>query len=128
MAQEEFQESDTIFRDIVGFSGGDAKTTCHIAGYSDYKKLGISNSFKRKNRSVPINIPEIHSDTKFGYEYDEEDDSNFGTIMPPHEILGRRITGKMAFSVCSENGRTLKGRHMCEIRNSILRLTGFLET
>lgn len=128
MAQEEFQESDIIFGDIVGFSGGDDNNTCCIAGYSDYKKSGNNNSFKRKKKSIPINIPEIHSNREFGYEYNEEDDSNGGKITPPHEILGRRITRKMAFSVCSGNGSTLKGRHLCEIRNSILRLTGFLET
>lgn len=129
MAKEEFKESDTIFGDIVGFSDGDANTTCRIAGSSDYKKSGNSDSFKRKKRSVPINIPKIHFDKEFGYEYDEDDDdSNGGRITPPHEIMGRRISGKMAFSVCSGDGRSLKGRHMCEIRDSILRLTGFIET
>lgn len=118
MALEEFQESDTIFDDIVGLSDGDANTTC------GYKKSGNNEKLRRKKKSVPMNIPGNHSDNEYEYMYDEDD----GRITPPHEIVGRRITAKMAYSVCSGNGRTLKGRHMCEIRDSILRLTGFLET
>ncbi|KAA0052585.1 Senescence regulator [Cucumis melo var. makuwa] len=58
-------------------------------------------------------------------EWNSEDNNN---IVPPHVIIGRRVAGKMAFSVRSGNGRTLKGRDLSEVRNSILRMTGFLET
>lgn len=59
-------------------------------------------------------------------EFEEEYED--GKIIPPHVIVGRRIAGKMAFSVCTGNGRTLKGRDLSQVRNSILRMTGFLET
>ncbi|KAH1148450.1 hypothetical protein GLYMA_15G226000v4 [Glycine max] len=48
-------------------------------------------------------------------------------MTPPHEIVKRRVAAKMAFLVCTGNGRTLKGRDLSQVKNSILRLTGFLE-
>ncbi|XP_047310008.1 uncharacterized protein LOC124913644 [Impatiens glandulifera] len=51
-------------------------------------------------------------------------------VVPPHLIIRRRLVSarKMAFSVCTGNGRTLKGRDLSQVRNMILRMTGFLET
>ncbi|KAH1063490.1 hypothetical protein J1N35_028477 [Gossypium stocksii] len=57
----------------------------------------------------------------------EADELEGGELVPPHVILERRVAGKMAFSVCSGNGRTLKGRDLCQVRNSVLRMTGILE-
>ncbi|KAJ4849980.1 hypothetical protein Tsubulata_004875 [Turnera subulata] len=83
----------------------------------------------KKPRSVPVEIPSNvfqfadfeHDD--FEGEFDEDD------LVPPHVIVGRRIySGKMAFSICTGNGRTLKGRDLSEVRNSILRMSGFLES
>ncbi|KAK3206680.1 hypothetical protein Dsin_020726 [Dipteronia sinensis] len=90
------------------------------------KKSSLSNS-----NSVPvdINIPVnlfhyVDSTDEFEEEYLDD-----GEITPPHVIVGRRLFAeKMAFSVCSGNGRTLKGRDLSRVRNSILRMTGFLET
>ncbi|KAG8380116.1 hypothetical protein BUALT_Bualt07G0160200 [Buddleja alternifolia] len=43
--------------------------------------------------------------------YDRDD----GKLVPPHVIIGWRVTGKMmVFSVCTGNGRTLKGRDLSE--------------
>ncbi|PKA65347.1 hypothetical protein AXF42_Ash005680 [Apostasia shenzhenica] len=48
---------------------------------------------------------------------------------PPHVVAerSRAAKGEMAFSVCTGRGRTLKGRDLRQVRNSVLRLTGFLE-
>ncbi|KAL8103544.1 protein S40-1-like [Apium graveolens] len=123
LAPDEFQESDIIFQDSFGFSDGDADTICCITNYSGYQNSRSIEDFKRKKKSVPIDIPQIHCDNKFANEYDEGDRK----IMPPHEILVRRMAGKMAFSICSEDERTLKGRRLWKIRDFILRLTGFIE-
>ncbi|KAF3552415.1 hypothetical protein DY000_02008926 [Brassica cretica] len=73
--------------------------------------------------SLPVNIPGRR------YSEDEEYSEDGGRRMvPPHLIVGRRIeSGQMAFSVCTGQGRTLKGRDLSRVRNSVLRLTGFLE-
>ncbi|XP_061356073.1 protein S40-1-like [Gastrolobium bilobum] len=76
---------------------------------------------KTVKNSVPVNIPE-RMPRWLGFGEEEEEG-----MVPPHVIVGRRIDGKMASSVCTGNGRTLKGRDLSQVRNSILRLTGFLE-
>ncbi|XP_020221826.1 uncharacterized protein LOC109804416 [Cajanus cajan] len=77
---------------------------------------------KRAASSRPVSIPEKAQRWNSGEEDAEEEE-----MTPPHEIVRRRVAGKMAFSVCTGNGRTLKGRDLSQVRNSILRLTGFLE-
>ncbi|GKC48772.1 senescence regulator, partial [Tanacetum coccineum] len=111
-----------------------SKTTLsNINNINQNIKVKDSNDIKSKikkkkqtsdtinNKSVPVNIPKretclIHPSC---YEEDAE-------IIPPHVIVGRRR--EMACSVPSGNGRTLKGRDLSHVRNSILRMTGFLET
>ncbi|KAJ8483555.1 hypothetical protein OPV22_016040 [Ensete ventricosum] len=58
---------------------------------------------------------------------DDGDGGGGGEMIPPHLIVASRMADKMAFSVCVGNGRTLKGRDLRRVRNSVLRLTGFLE-
>ncbi|KAM3412040.1 hypothetical protein ACQJBY_003602 [Aegilops geniculata] len=51
--------------------------------------------------------------------------------VPPHVLAERRrrLAGRStaAYSMCSGKGRTLKGRDLRNIRNLVLRLTGFIE-
>ncbi|XP_019082514.1 PREDICTED: uncharacterized protein LOC109125381 [Camelina sativa] len=82
---------------------------------------------KALSSSLPVNIPE-----NMFRRYVEKEEEHFDggeEIVPPHIMVGRRIQGggQMAFSVCSGSGRTLKGRDLRRVRNSVLRLTGFLE-
>ncbi|KAG2303902.1 hypothetical protein Bca4012_062933 [Brassica carinata] len=75
--------------------------------------------------SLPVNIP---GDMMRRYSEDDEEFDGGRKMIPPHLIVGRRMeSGQMAFSVCTGNGRTLKGRDLSQVRNSVLRLTGFLE-
>ncbi|OMO82802.1 Senescence regulator [Corchorus olitorius] len=113
MAEEEFQESEVIFSDQMSNHYEDYSISANddAAGgggggaYFDYRGFSKNGGFD---------------------DFEEEEDDE-GEIVPPHVILGRRIAGKMAFSVCTGNGRTLKGRDLSQVRNSILRMTGFLE-
>ncbi|KAJ3703991.1 hypothetical protein LUZ61_007696 [Rhynchospora tenuis] len=80
-----------------------------------------------------------YNNTGLNMQYDEGDDDGDDyngvhvtlgkdmRIVPPHLLIPRRNADKMAFSVCVGNGRTLKGRDLRITRDSILRLTGFLE-
>lgn len=115
---EEFDESEVVFNfcDEVG-CGGDFQLNS-----KEFKREKMK-SIKKQNSTVPVSIPENVS----WLRYDLEDCD--GEMVPPHVIVGRRVAGKMmAFSVCTGNGRTLKGRDLSQVRNSVLRLTGFLET
>lgn len=133
---EEFQESEIIFSDnncydfqemIVSPTDGNL-----LASNNKSTKNTIRNKNKNKKNlssSLPVNIPEsfFQFRERDFLEEDENDDVD-GELVPPHVIVGRRIAGKMAFSVRTGNGRTLKGRDLSQVRNSILRMTGFLET
>ncbi|GMI77707.1 hypothetical protein like AT1G29640 [Hibiscus trionum] len=138
MAAEEFQESELIFSDNTT----DIHATHHQeddgdggGGYFDYRTVFSQKektNNKKKNEvaasSLPVSIPRRHGSSVFHYRGgDSEEEDGEGEMVPPHVISGRRIAGKMAFSVCTGNGRTLKGRDLSRVRNSILRMTGFLE-
>ncbi|XP_041993440.1 uncharacterized protein LOC121744065 [Salvia splendens] len=121
---EEFDESEVVFSfcDEVGGGGGDFQLNS-----KEFKRKKMKTSVKKQKSTVPVSIPENVSWLR--YADPDLEDCGGGEMVPPHVIVGRRVAGKMmAFSVCTGNGRTLKGRDLSQVRNSILRLTGFLET
>ncbi|OIW14043.1 hypothetical protein TanjilG_11388 [Lupinus angustifolius] len=79
------------------------------------------NGDKKVASSLPIRIPERMLNCLL-------DDDDGEMVVPPHVMVERRNSGrKMAYSLCTGYGRTLKGRDLSRVRNSILRMTGFLE-
>ncbi|KAJ1263774.1 hypothetical protein BS78_09G212500 [Paspalum vaginatum] len=51
-------------------------------------------------------------------------------IVPPHVLVARRRLGggrTAAYSMCAGKGRTLKGRDLRDVRNLVLKMTGFIE-
>ncbi|KAL8460779.1 hypothetical protein ACS0TY_031540 [Phlomoides rotata] len=122
---EEFEESEVVFQENVE-DGSDFDLNIRESRKDKAKRKKLKTS--RKN-SVPVSIPENVSRNAWLRCMDSDLDGGDGEMVPPHVIVGRRVAGKMtAFSVCTGNGRTLKGRDLSEVRNSILRMTGFLET
>ncbi|KAL1192577.1 Protein S40-1 [Cardamine amara subsp. amara] len=88
----------------------------------------LSSPVAAFSSSPPVNIPKNMMRRYSSEEEEEYSDEGGRKMIPPHVIIGRRIEGgQMAFSVCTGNGRTLKGRDLSRVRNSVLRLTGFLE-
>ncbi|KAG2326831.1 hypothetical protein Bca52824_009559 [Brassica carinata] len=125
---EEFDESEVVFSQ--DFKRDDENETCQF-GVKEMKKK-TSRIIKRRteelSRSLPVNVPENMFRRYIGKEEEDEYSGGGGEIVPPHVIVGRRIQGgEMAFSVCTGSGRTLKGRDLSRVRNSVLKLTGFLE-
>ncbi|XP_054776309.1 protein S40-1-like [Prosopis cineraria] len=138
---EEFQEADVIFSDRycmnphrTASSDGEDDDRIGISQTElDSRRSKLKRSKKKKKEkkkemanSMPVNIPErifrrTDSDDQLEEEWKDEG------MVPPYVIVNRRIARKMAFSVCTGNGRTLKGRDLSQVRNSILRMTGFLE-
>ncbi|KAH0760373.1 hypothetical protein KY290_016446 [Solanum tuberosum] len=139
--EEEFQESEVIFHENIENEENDRD-------YYEFQNRDLisSNSrdsqsrkrLKKISNSVPISIPDNLSRNNLWFKHVKNNELNFfedeeygddGEMVPPHVITGRRIAGKMmSFSICSGYGRTLKGRDLSQVRNSILRMTGFLET
>ncbi|KAJ3695117.1 hypothetical protein LUZ60_000494 [Juncus effusus] len=93
---------------------------------------GAQSASEEIRVSAPINIPNSRETTHADFDLDSEeghqDDNNDGgrKIVPPHIIIARRFADQM-FSVCFGNGRTLRGRDLINFRNSIFRMTGFIE-
>ncbi|KAJ4771452.1 hypothetical protein LUZ62_055709 [Rhynchospora pubera] len=87
------------------------------------------------NNSAPSSPIAIQSSPSSlgNYLYGEDkdngwDDDEFGELVPPHVLVDRRRNnGEMAFSLCSGQGRTLKGRELRQLRNTVWRLTGFMD-
>lgn len=126
MAEEEFQEADVVFSD---HDGGDDRREVILKPELKSRRSKSSKRSRKKEKaiSLPMKIPErIFRRTCSDDQQLEEEWSDEGMV-PPYVIADRRVAGKMAFSVCTGNGRTLKGRDLSEVRNSILRMTGFLE-
>ncbi|KAK4259476.1 hypothetical protein QN277_005802 [Acacia crassicarpa] len=131
---EEFQEADVVFSDYRQNYPGAATSDVEDDHRSDIlQRSKLKRTKKKKSKkkemanSMPVNIPErIFRRTDSDDELLEEEWEDEGMV-PPYVIVNRRVAGKMAFSVCTGNGRTLKGRDLSQVRNSILRMTGFLE-
>ncbi|KAK4775427.1 hypothetical protein SAY87_023388 [Trapa incisa] len=145
----ELQESDIIFSsmwssgELLDRYGMPPVVVVVDESACDHKSTSRNTTGKEMVfRTVPIDIPCRLRHQKWksagsrssasrghrfqGYEGGEDDED--GEMEPPHVIMGRRIAGKVTFSVCTGMGRTLKGRDLREVRNSILKLTGFLES
>ncbi|KAL0407462.1 UNVERIFIED_CONTAM: hypothetical protein Slati_4060100 [Sesamum latifolium] len=139
---EEFQESEVIFGECV--EDEERESGCcnfplssrpppESRGYCINNSKGKRKKLKvihNKKSSVPVNIPERNAWFRYVESSSDIEGGDDGEMVPPHVIIGRRVpAGKvMAFSLCTGKGRTLKGRDLSEVRNSILRMTGFLET
>lgn len=101
-----------------------------------------------KRSSAPVTIPSNRQTRFYGHDHyvggalyhgdkiyggDDDDDGHKDDdddeIVPPHEYIARRLarTQISSFSVSEGIGRKLKGRDLSQVRNDVLRKTGFLE-
>ncbi|XP_010272752.1 PREDICTED: uncharacterized protein LOC104608450 [Nelumbo nucifera] len=135
--EEEFQESEVFWPDLHHRRGDDARRTVDHddddGSYVNSRQRLWRKKVKNTSSSVPATIPETMAAGRAWLHFQDSDDGDDdyfgdGEMVPPHLLVARRLDGKMAFSVCTGNGRTLKGRDLRQVRNSILRLTGFLES
>lgn len=123
---EEFQESDVIFSDEYDSS---SSYGTHKFNFNNRVQLDRNKVRGKKQNSVTLSIPIcIPSNISVRTDSDSDDDDDDDDVLPPHLIVARRIEERMAFSIWSGYGRpALKGRELSQVRNSILRMTGFLE-
>ncbi|KAK7396709.1 hypothetical protein VNO78_17867 [Psophocarpus tetragonolobus] len=106
---------------------------------SDYLPQSASASASAPSRkfqqSAPMKVPILLSAAAsrrtnvhdFSRVLDDNDDDD--EMLPPHEIVlrGSGVSPKTTFSVLEGVGRTLKGRDLRQVRNAVLRQTGFLD-
>lgn len=99
---------------------------------SDY--LAQSAPARKFQQSAPVKVPILiaagasrrRNADDFAGVVDDDDDEE---MLPPHEIVARGsgVSPKTTFSVLEGVGRTLKGRDLRQVRNAVLRQTGFLD-
>ncbi|KAH6795920.1 hypothetical protein C2S51_036906 [Perilla frutescens var. frutescens] len=86
---------------------------------------------KKSKKDLWDDACDAHSDhgSEVGAVKIDDDGEEEGEMAPPHEYLARRLerTRIASHSMCEGVGRTLKGRDLRKIRNSILTKTGFIE-
>ncbi|WJX22535.1 hypothetical protein P8452_11827 [Trifolium repens] len=119
---EEFFESEVLFSNQIqfGFEEKELLMVKKMETEADHH-LDAEKEKKVVARSKPMNIPEGKF-KRFDNGYEDG-----GEMVPPHVIMARRLAEKMTYSMCHGNGRTLKGRDLSRVRNSVLRMTGFIE-
>ncbi|XVF33981.1 hypothetical protein REPUB_Repub18cG0017700 [Reevesia pubescens] len=109
----------------------------------DWSKISRNKLKKDSSRNASWHDDEdIGDDGGNGYEDDgdgvmngfrdsdnEEEDDEYNSKVPPHEILARRLARSQisSFSIFEGVGRKLKGRDLRKVRNAVLTKTGFLE-
>ncbi|XP_010916184.2 protein S40-3 [Elaeis guineensis] len=128
---EEFQEADVLWSHD-NLNGGDdddmvskkQPSTQPRAPWKESAPVDIPKAGRSWARSCTCHHYDINSEDGDG-DHDDLGNNNHRDHekIPPHIIVARRTDDKMAFSVCTG----LKGRHLRHVRNSILRMTGFLE-
>ncbi|KAL7142552.1 hypothetical protein ABFS83_08G130900 [Erythranthe nasuta] len=122
---EEFEESEILFEESRDDDQVSTVSSDLPLDSPESRRKKINDREKRRS-SAPVRIP---AKNNWFRHVELEYSGGDGEMVPPHVIIGRRVAEKiMAYSLCTGNGRTLKGRDLSEFRNSILRLTGFLET
>lgn len=97
----------------------------------DWSKIYGKNS-KTGSR---LDVDHDHNDNDHDHDHDvgsdgdDDDDDDDGKVMPPHEWMAKKLarSNTFSFSVCEGAGRTLKGRDLSRVRNTVLTKTGFLE-
>ncbi|KAJ3678928.1 hypothetical protein LUZ61_021092 [Rhynchospora tenuis] len=107
--------SDSIFSEqtISNCIDGRTRDSQHGSGSSPSSPVTIPGS-----SDLPLS-PESRK-----WPYEEE----CNELVPPHVMLSRRSSDeKVAFSLRTGQGRTLRGRELWHIRNAVWKMTGFLD-
>ncbi|GJM89548.1 hypothetical protein PR202_ga05752 [Eleusine coracana subsp. coracana] len=141
-AMEEFQEADILWpgsgdkqQDITSVTKDDDATSIALPS-----KLMVSpppepsasvEISRRKRRCRPWASEHAMFDELTAVINDEEARDDLTMIVPPHVLVARRRLGgggrTAAYSMCAGKGRTLKGRDLRDVRNRVLKMTGFIE-
>jgi len=115
MVEEELYECEVLWPETR--HGGGAPG--NLMGSSAVAAPRVSRNHRRS--SAPVDIPRGRC-----ADLDDEDEDDGGAMVPPHLMVSRRWSeGKAAFSLRSGPGRA--HRDLSHLRNSVLRMTGFIE-
>lgn len=125
------------------FSGSSTSSSAFSILPSSPKKIRRGNDITVLPSAAPVDIPDwskiygmsgkkVMRDGSYKGDCGDDEDDDDGDDdekIPPHEWIARKLARSQisSFSVCEGMGRTLKGRDLSKVRNSILTKTGFIE-
>uniref|UniRef100_A0ACD5T877 Uncharacterized protein n=1 Tax=Avena sativa TaxID=4498 RepID=A0ACD5T877_AVESA len=135
--EEELQEADVLWPSYYPDHLCDSLV-------DDYGRSNVDGDMARPPElSAPVGVPGRKrrsrswspSDGSSGGDDDGDGDvgcaNDAKRAVPPHVLAERRrrLAGRStaAYSMCAGKGRTLKGRDLRNVRNLVLRMTGFIE-
>ncbi|CAN6336998.1 unnamed protein product [Urochloa humidicola] len=142
---EEFQEGEILWPSTNDHDNNDkdgVEKTSPFQASSEPPASPPVEISRRKRRCRPWAAPPeyVTFDQETGGSDGEEDGGCTGdpeqrsakglVVVPPHVLLARRrlLGGRTAaYSMCAGKGRTLKGRDLRDVRNLVLKMTGFIE-
>ncbi|XP_051149613.1 uncharacterized protein LOC127264201 [Andrographis paniculata] len=127
---ESRRKPDAIIQKSAFPSSPPASETRDIPAIPRPQSHSQSMPIRRFQQSAPVNVPMMTRKPRNGGELAEVDLDDDDEILPPHEIVARgsfRNDKTTTFSVLEGAGRTLKGRDLRQVRNAVLRHTGFLD-
>ncbi|XP_057544038.1 protein S40-3-like [Amaranthus tricolor] len=123
---DEFEESEIMFSDYS------TDQSVESNGIQSDDVMRWKHCSLKKKSSIAINIPVISSSFRddeqmvsINSSFDHHDIINMDDEMmkmPPHVIIEKRDNEEVVRSFSP-----MKGKNLCKVRNSILRMTGFLE-
>ncbi|KAJ3678932.1 hypothetical protein LUZ61_021096 [Rhynchospora tenuis] len=121
---EEFLESEVVWPENL-----QANSVCYETITNPANQQTTALNYSNGNTaSTPITIPGTSSSTLSCGQADWCKEECTDEQVLPHVLVSRRKnTGKLAFPLCSGQGRTLKGRDLRDVRNAVWRMTGFLD-
>ncbi|XP_066309571.1 protein S40-3-like [Miscanthus floridulus] len=129
-AAEELYESEVLWPEAP-HGDGDATPSCSSSSRSRAPApRGVPESERPIHPSSrPVDIPRPAASSAARRRDHEDEDggwSGSGTVVPPHVLISlrRRSEGAAAFALWSGPGRA---RELSHLRNSVLRMTGFIE-
>ncbi|KAL9235431.1 hypothetical protein vseg_010189 [Gypsophila vaccaria] len=120
-------------------------TTISIVATSDHRRQAPHSLPSKYHHSAPMHVPSFrrpHPRPTFGFntvdtvngdgdggDDNDDDDDDDDEMLPPHEMVARRLadTPVLSTSVLEGAGRTLKGRDLRQVRNAVFRHTGFID-
>jgi hypothetical protein len=136
-AAEELCESEVLWPEAPHHDddgGGDATPSCSSSSVAPRSRtLPAPRCVPETERPIhpgsrPVDIPRPAASSAARRRDHEDEDggwSGSGTMVPPHVLVSRRrAAGAAAFALRSGPGHA---RELSHLRNSVLRMTGFIE-
>ncbi|KAL6845625.1 hypothetical protein ACP4OV_025120 [Aristida adscensionis] len=88
----------------------------------------VSDPKPRDTGSRPVDIPRPARPARWRDDDDDEDDGGRrGTMVPPHVLVSRRRSSEGAVVGLAMRSGPGRARELSHLRNSVLRMTGFIE-